>query len=63
MVNTMPKLYGVGLNNVTREQLTMDDVVEHVRCLEKHLKENEELQVKMLDIFIDTFQPQERGKE
>jgi len=42
------------------KELTVDDIIEHVRCLEDYLKESEELQVKMLDIFISTFDPKEK---
>ena len=57
------KLSGSGLSNMTAKELTVEDVINHVRCLEEYLKKDEELQVKMLDIFIETFDPREKPDE
>lgn len=56
------KLSGPESSNMTAKELTVEDVINHVRCLEEHLKENEGLQVKMLDVFIETFNPKEKTK-
>lgn len=48
---------------MTAKELTVEDVINHVRCLEEYLKKDEELQVKMLDIFIETFDPREKPDE
>ena len=56
----MQKPSGPESSNMAAKELTVEDVINHVRCLEEYLKEDEELQVKMLDIFINTFDPQEK---
>lgn len=62
LVIIMRKLSGPESSNMTAKELTVEDVINYVRCLEEYLKENEELQVKMLDVFISTFEERPNEK-